>query len=279
MNQTEITASVRTGIREPRPKYVSDADITAMTLRGVTALGLEIKESDPSFFRKRAILDSNHYQFTLPSDCMTVEQVWDLTASAKAITGATAATPIVVTSAAHGFSDDDLVIVTGIVGNTTANNLWQVDNVATNTFELKDSVGTVAWSSDGFAVEPSTSFIAMKRKNPMDSTLTDRYRWFPLNEKIVVDYKDFENDILIYYISRPSAITDIPEEFHDGLVSFCVINLMRMPEQADKSYPDKATMMEFHKTMYDVTVSQIMKTLRVSTEAKELYDVMHWDVI
>lgn len=53
-----------------------------------------------------------------------------------AITDATNASPIVVTSAAHGLSDDDIVVVNGVGGNTAANGRWIVDNKTTNTFEL-----------------------------------------------------------------------------------------------------------------------------------------------
>lgn len=53
-----------------------------------------------------------------------------------AITGATNATPIVVTAASHGLSDDDRVTIRGVLGNTNANGRFQVDNVAANTFEL-----------------------------------------------------------------------------------------------------------------------------------------------
>ncbi len=77
----------------------------------------------------------------------------------KAITGVTNATPMVVTSATHGFSNGDIVVVAGVVGNTAANNVWKVANQATNTFELvsvadgtTNSVGNGSYSSGGYAV-------------------------------------------------------------------------------------------------------------------------------
>lgn len=58
--------------------------------------------------------------------------------TANVITGATQANPVVVTSAAHGYNNDDWVYITGVVGMTELNgkyyNLW---NVTTNTFELQ----------------------------------------------------------------------------------------------------------------------------------------------
>jgi len=82
----------------------------------------------------------------------------------KAITGATAATPIVVTCTAHGFANGDLVYIDNVGGNTAANGLWKIANQAANTFELTDPVlgtnvvGISAYTSGGYAVNygPST---------------------------------------------------------------------------------------------------------------------------
>jgi hypothetical protein len=65
-------------------------------------------------------------------------------ASAKAITGTTLATPIVVTSTAHGLKNGDMVTISGCTGNTAANGDWVVTNKADNTFELYDLSGTAA---------------------------------------------------------------------------------------------------------------------------------------
>lgn len=83
----------------------------------------------------------------------------------KAITGATNATPIVITATAHGFSNGDLVFVDGVGGNLSANGFWKIANVAANTFELTNPVsganvvGSGAYTSGGYAVNygPSAS--------------------------------------------------------------------------------------------------------------------------
>lgn len=73
-----------------------------------------------------------------------------LTEAPLTITNATNATPIVVTSASHGYSNGDIVFIQGVLGNTAANGgPYQIANVATNTFELVDSVGNAAWTSGG----------------------------------------------------------------------------------------------------------------------------------
>lgn len=59
----------------------------------------------------------------------------------KAITGVTNATPAVITSNSHGFSNGDLVLVRGVVGATGVNQLAYAAGVATNTLTLKTPNG------------------------------------------------------------------------------------------------------------------------------------------
>ncbi|HKH66422.1 MAG TPA: hypothetical protein VKA75_03545, partial [Reyranella sp.] len=49
-----------------------------------------------------------------------------------AITGATNATPIVITSTSHGLSDGDLVAITSVGGNTNANGVFRVAGSTAN---------------------------------------------------------------------------------------------------------------------------------------------------
>jgi hypothetical protein len=58
----------------------------------------------------------------------------------KAIASSTNATPIVVTVTAHGFTNGDIVSITGHATNTAANGIWKIANQATNTFELTDPI-------------------------------------------------------------------------------------------------------------------------------------------
>lgn len=80
------------------------------------------------------------------------------TTGVKAITGATNASPIVITATSHGFSNGDLVVVVGVGGNLAANGMWKIANVATNTFELTDyetganSTGSGTYTSGGYAI-------------------------------------------------------------------------------------------------------------------------------
>lgn len=55
----------------------------------------------------------------------------------KAITGVTNATPAVITSNAHGFANDEIVLVRGVLGSIGVNQLAKVANAAANTLTLK----------------------------------------------------------------------------------------------------------------------------------------------
>jgi hypothetical protein len=70
----------------------------------------------------------------------------------KAITGATSASPIVITAIAHGFADGDLITVDGAGGNTAANGAWQASIVTTDTLTLFGSTGNAAYTSGGFVI-------------------------------------------------------------------------------------------------------------------------------
>lgn len=69
----------------------------------------------------------------------------------KTVTDATNATPIVVSVAAHGYSNGDGVRIAGVTGNTAANGDWAIAGVTGGTFELVDSSGNAAYISGGSA--------------------------------------------------------------------------------------------------------------------------------
>lgn len=70
----------------------------------------------------------------------------------KTITGATNATPIVITIASHGYQTADQVDISGVLGNTAANGSWIITVLSANTFSLDSSVGNGAYSGGGSAV-------------------------------------------------------------------------------------------------------------------------------
>lgn len=96
----------------------------------------------------------------------TLEAVnWNQTTGS--VTGATNATPIVITSNGHGLSAGDLVGMSGLGGNTTPNGrIWVVENPLTNTFELGASVGNGTYTSGGTWYKiPNTRATALATQN------------------------------------------------------------------------------------------------------------------
>lgn len=80
-----------------------------------------------------------------------------ITNTPVAITGATAANPVVITAAAHGFANGDKIVISGVSGMRQINNLeFTAANVAANTFELSGINGTAydAYTSGGSAAKP-----------------------------------------------------------------------------------------------------------------------------
>lgn len=65
------------------------------------------------------------------------------------ITGATNASPIVVTSTAHGLNSGTRVTVQGVGGNTNANADWIITVIDANTFSLNGSSGNSNYTSGG----------------------------------------------------------------------------------------------------------------------------------
>lgn len=70
-------------------------------------------------------------------------------ADSGAITGATNASPIVVTSASHGLATGDRVTIAGVVGNTAANGTFTITRLDANTYSLDGSTGNGPYTSGG----------------------------------------------------------------------------------------------------------------------------------
>lgn len=67
----------------------------------------------------------------------------------RTVTLATNASPIVITSASHGFLTGSLIYISGVVGNTSANGKWVVTKIDNDTFSLNNSVGNGTYTSGG----------------------------------------------------------------------------------------------------------------------------------
>jgi hypothetical protein len=270
MDQAEITKLTRRGIREEQPLHYEDKEIAIMTIHAVRFLGMLIKSHDPSFYNERTSLTSYTHIFTKPSDALTLLRVWDMDTNAGDITGATNASPISITLADHGFGDDAIVHIHGVLGNTAANGTWLITLVDDDTFTLDGSTGNAAYTSGGKAYETVENPRKIEKINLREATLRDETAWYPRGNYIVVDDKDFTNDIILDYIRMPTAITDIPEEYHMGLVAYNVLHMIRMPPQEAMNFTDMVSSQQLHKEFLGITEAQIAETFSVSDEPEDI---------
>jgi hypothetical protein len=277
MDQATITELTRRGLRNPR---FSSTDIEAMTLQGVLTLGNEIKTCAPSFFRGRKILTSYTNVFNWPDDCQTVLNVFDSRTNSTAITDATNASPINIEAADHGLVDDDIAFICDVGGNTAANGLFKVTNVDDDNVTLNGSTGNAAYTSGGYIIKwDQNSFRKLVKKNAEAQSLRDRGRWYPEGKTVVVDYIDFSYDLIVDYSQRPDSITDIPSEYHMGLVGWNVMMLLKVPMPDSPDYADLSLSYKVHQALFASSVESIRSTLLASNEADEITDLEHWDII
>lgn len=267
MTEAEIIAQVRNGIREASPVRVTDEDIIAGISQAIGVLGQVIEAKDKSFYLTRALLTSYTNVFTPPTDCRSIDTVRTLGDNAQDITGATNATPIVITCAGHGYSDGDIVSIFDVGGNTAANGTWQVASAATNTFELLGSVGTAAYTSGGKVfLEPSPSggdvgFETLEYVDARNASGEDDSKWFSRDKKIIVCDPDFTDDLLVDYRKIPSTLADVPDEYHPGIVGYCVMQLVTIPQPDQPDYASKTTSQQFHSGLWNQTLGYIKSTL------------------
>ncbi|QXE85971.1 hypothetical protein KP003_16650 [Geomonas nitrogeniifigens] len=97
--------------------------------------------------------------------------------AAKSITGITAGNPTIITSAAHGLSNGDVVSVAGVTGADAAlvNGLnWVVTNKTTNTFAIQiDSTGKTLTAAGTATPLSWTKVGEVKSIDPSGSTSSD----------------------------------------------------------------------------------------------------------
>lgn len=82
-----------------------------------------------------------------------------------AVTGATNASPIVITSNGHELATGMLVTISGVLGNTAANGTFVVTRVSPGTFSLNGSTGNGEWTSGGEWVTTGRYLIGLALTN------------------------------------------------------------------------------------------------------------------
>lgn len=286
MDQARITLLTRRGIREPRPTVISDDEITEQTLLGVLALALKIKQFEPQYFQGRKSISSYTHEFVLPSDCEQILRVWDMETTALTVSGAAndgTGLIRITTSAAHGLADADIVIVHDVGGTTEANGTWQIDYLlathGTTMFDLVGSTFANTFTSAGKCFKEVTGKRPMRKIRLQDANGVHNNCWYPRGKNIIVDDFSFTDDIIVDYVKRPSAITDIPSEYHMGLVAFNVLHLLKIPEQTDPTFGDKVAAYGHAKSTYAEVLSSINESFNLSGEPFDFEEAINYDAL
>jgi len=164
---TGATATTLVGVSMGTVGLISTTGITAVN-SGTSALSPSKSVIFAvSFFKDIYFADGATYKYY---DTSSNEMVaWTATAgtlpiqesNVQLITGASNATPIVITIVGHGLVTGDQVTVADVLGNTAANGSWTIIKLTADTFSLTGSVGTGAYTSGGTCTRLSGSRCAL----------------------------------------------------------------------------------------------------------------------
>ena len=88
---------------------------------------------------------------------------------------------------------------------------------------------------------------------------------------------DYENDLIVDYIKSPSAITDIPAEYHMGLVAFNVLHLLHVPQHDDPKYADLTLSYQNHSAILKTVEHNIDMTFHISVEPNHFDQELNYD--
>ena len=121
---------------------------------------------------------------------------------ANPISGASNATPIVITSAGHGLVTGNYVVIDGVLGNTDANGFFRITRLTDNTFQLDGSSGNGTYTSGGTWTE-------VTGPNPREKDIDETGAQGRIHFSIAVDPT---NEDIVYIggdrQDQPSAIGD-----------------------------------------------------------------------
>lgn len=166
------------------------------------------------------------------------------------ITAITAADPPVVTSAAHGYSNGDVVYIDGVSGMSQVNDrTYTVANKTDDTFELSGIEGAAwdAYSSGGklYGYVPNPYAYAYTLPSDCLQVISvDHVYDFDIDDTYL--YCDTDTELMIQYVSRVTDTTLFDPLFDEALAAalameFCEIFTQSNSKKADieKKYEDK----------------------------------------
>lgn len=143
------------GYRNPDPLGTGDGATLTFTVRAkeLVSSSIVVYEDTAPSSAARVVISSANYALSVGTGPQGEDQIvfggGHAPLGAKAVTGATNATPIVVTAVGHGRATGEVVQVAGVLGNTAANGTWTITVTGANTFSLTGSVGNGAYTSGG----------------------------------------------------------------------------------------------------------------------------------
>jgi hypothetical protein len=106
-------------------------------------------------------------------------RIYAVSPTTQAITGASNATPIVLTATAHGVTTGEAVYVSKVGGNTAANGIWKVTAATADTLNLLGSSANANYTSGGILVGSPVVEVAEIPLNAYQSTSdTYGYAWY-----------------------------------------------------------------------------------------------------
>lgn len=249
MTAADITKQIRLMILEERARHLGPKDYTRSQTDAINFLAHLLSSGYPEYFEKKVSLqpkNTNIHAFELPSDNLSIKKVWDYDGDAATVTGAaTNGGLIQITAVAHGFADEDVVTVHGVLGTTEANDTWQINYVDADTFDLVGSTFANAYTFGGKAFREH----ADTYKYPVDRTpssyqcAADETKYFLKTDEIIIDDPDFENDLIVLYRFLPTTLAEIPSRMHFGIWAYGVIQLIYLPTYTrDQPHPDHSTL-------------------------------------
>ena len=280
MTEAEIKRLIRRGIREPKPKVVDDADLTATISDAINIMGQRILANEPDFYKKRISISSDSNIFLLPAACDRILRVWDLGDNALSVSTTSAAgsgAVIITTTAVHGLTTGDIVTINDVTGTTEANGTWHVTVVDTTNFTLTGSTYANAFVSGGKCFKEETNFTPVIRIDSKEVSGTNTYKWYShgINatyKAIAIDDPDYTYDIIVDYRYVPATVTEIPAKLHFGIVSYGVIDLLTVPSSDNKNYRDLKNSYDRHSRLWQLAY-EMTDNFGISKESTNISDV------
>ncbi|MBW2178773.1 MAG: hypothetical protein JRG81_00130 [Deltaproteobacteria bacterium] len=275
MDAIEIERLIRRDIREIGAVRVGSDDFTRVIADAVNLLGLKLVGANPTYFNVRKSLSSLTNIFILPSSIYEFSDVKDMGDNALVVSGAVddGSGGIKITlNSVHPWETGHIVTHHDIGGTVEANDTFAITVIDTLNYTLDGSVFENTYTSGGKAFRETANFSKIVRKPLGESSNYDFDTYYTRVRNLVIDDVTFENDIIIEYITLPIAITDIPDRFHYGIVSYGVIGLIKLPKFGTQHYPDKYLVNKNHKALWANCIESA-GDFRSSAESNNLSDV------